>query len=281
MKKWLRLIVLGGVLYMCSACTSSDDLRRATWLWDATLLSDEQRVISFLTDQKFNTIFIQIDETVPQKTYATFIQAARAEHIDVYALGGAPTWGSDQTAPAAFFDWLTRYHQSHEESFTGIHVDVEPYLHPQWSEQQADVLLQFQRFLVDAQTHAATLGLPLEADLPFWFDSVTYDNEFGQGNVAQWAIELLDGVTLMAYRNEAAAIIAITEQEMAFAKDAQKEITIGVETMRSDEGDFVSFYGQSAVQIEAALRDVTSHYKNAPLKGIAVHHYSSIYKLNH
>lgn len=276
MKKWLLLIIIGGMLVMCTACSSSEQLRRATWLWDATLLKDEQRIISFLTTHQFNTVFVQIDDAVAKDVYATFIRAANEKQIDVYALGGAPTWGSNQSEADAFFNWLTHYNASYDISFTGIHVDVEPYLHPQWHEKQPLIIEQFQQFLTAAKQQATALGLPLEADLPFWFDTVLYDNAFGQGNLAQWVINTIDGVTLMAYRNNAEQIISITEPEIAFAADANKKVTIGIETMQSEEGDFVSFYGQSYTEINNALQHIITHYEHSAFEGVALHHYETI-----
>lgn len=277
MKKRFILLLIGGVLCMFTACSAQKELRQATWLWDATLLYEPKDIVSFLTAHHLNTVFVQIDDAVDADVYATFVRLATKADIAVYALDGAPTWATNSKKPDAFFKWLTHYERTYEDApFTGIHVDVEPYLHPQWATDEAYVIEQFQHFLTTAKKQADALSLPLEADLPFWFDEVSFNNAYGTGNVAQWAIERLDGITLMAYRDDANTIIDITKQEMAFANQAGTPLTIGVETMQSDEGDFVSFYGRSVDYIQQQLEMVTKHYEQDAFRGIAVHHYTTI-----
>lgn len=259
---------------------STKDLRKATWLWDATLLQDAEDIVSFLTTHRFNTVFVQIDEHVPQAIYAEFVQHANEQHIAVYALDGSPDWVTDDKLFHDYFQWLRDYtkHYAHAP-FQGIHLDVEPYLHPNWHDDTALVVEQFQAMIVQAQQQAAALNLPIEADLPFWFDEVAYSNAFGEGNVAQWVIEQLDGVTIMAYRNNADDVIDITKHELQFAKEAKKPLTIAIETMASDEGDFVSFYGQDETYVNEQLRDISKAVRGRNFAGFAIHHYSSFKEL--
>lgn len=264
---------------MLLSCSTSD-LRKATWLWDATLLERPEEVITFLTEQQFNTVFVQIDPHVELAEYAHFIERATAQHIAVYALDGSPAWVTDDELFYDYFQWLRDYMNRYADApFQGIHLDVEPYLHPNWHDDTALVVEQFQTMVVRAQQQAASLNLPIEVDLPFWFDEVAYKNEFGEGNVAQWVIEQLDGVTIMAYRNNAEDIIDITKHELQFAQKAKKPLTIAIETMASDEGDFVSFYGQDETYVNEQLRAISKAVRGRSFAGFAIHHYSSFKQL--
>ncbi len=123
---------------------------------------------------------------------------------------------------------------------------------------------------------SAQLNLPLEADMPFWFDEISYKNTYGSGLLAEWVIKNTDGVTLMAYRDSAPMIIDIVKNEIAMAEKYGKNVVVGVETGVTDEGSIITFAEEGEAYMNLQLAEVAAHYSHhVAYEGIAVHHVGS------
>ncbi len=254
---------------------------RATWLWNPWMfVKDEAATLAFLENKNVNKVYVQIDRDIPKNTYRSFVTQAHSRGIAVFALDGAPSW----VAPKGFtnqnqlMNWLGNYQTGSVEQarFDGIHLDVEPYLYSGWNSNRAATVKSYQSLLQRAATSAAQLNLPLEADMPFWFDEITYKNTFGKGLLAEWVIANTDGVTLMAYRDSAQMIIEIVKNEIAMAERYGKHIVVGVETGTTDEGSVITFAEEGEVYMNQQLDKVASHYSSSSAyEGTAIHHVGS------
>lgn len=212
--------------------------------------------------------------------YSSFISKAKAAGIDVYALDGAPDWAAPKgyLSQDRFMSWVSGYQAQAAENtkFAGVHLDVEPYLYSGWKSNQAATIKSFQSLLKRAGTSTAKMGLPLEADIPFWFDEITYKNSYGKGLLAEWIIANTAGVTIMAYRDSAPMIIDIVKNEMDMARRLGKSVVVGVETDRTDEGSIITFAEEGEAFMKQELAAVAAHYAGNPAyKGNAVHHVGS------
>lgn len=284
MKKWMMMGLVAIMFWTGTNTTQALDLQattRATWLWDASsLLDDPQGTLDFLMHKNINKVYVQIDRSLDVAVYAQFIESATTAGIQVYALDGAPAWVAPKghESLSLLVDWLTRFQQQHtsSEQFSGIHLDVEPYLYSGWRKNQAVTIERYQALLLQAKQSAHAMQLSIEADLPFWFDEVPYNNRYGKGNLAEWAIIHTDSVTLMAYRDSATAITEIVKTEITYGSIYKKPIVIGVETMKSDEGNYLSFHEEGEAYMNMQLQMVALFY--APFEGyggLAVHHIGS------
>lgn len=268
-------IILGGVIMYTTFQLPNTTF--STWLWDASTLQQSDEIITFLHTQKAQKIYVQIDPNIPPTHYAQFIKHAHEHHIDVLALDGAPTWGDREKRSDVlqYIQYVADFNTMYTKTaFDGLHVDIEPYLHPHWHTRQASVIEDFQQTMTLLKEHATRLHLPLEADIPFWFDEVRYATSFGEGILAEWLIQEMDAITIMAYRNTADAIVNITQQELRLGAFYNKPITIAVETMPSDEGSSVSFSMMSAAEFSQQIQKLQRLLHNEKaFAGIAVHHY--------
>ena len=254
---------------------------RATWLWNPWMfVEDEAAVLAFLETKDVNKVYVQIDRDIPKNTYRSFVTQAHARGIAVFALDGAPSW----VAPKGFtnqnqlMNWLGNYQNGSlaQARFDGIHLDVEPYLYSGWNSNRAATVKSYQSLLQRAATSSAQLNLPLEADMPFWFDEIPYKNTFGKGLLAEWVIANTDGVTLMAYRDSAPMIIEIVKNEITMAERYGKKIVVGVETGTTDEGSIITFAEEGEAYMNQQLDKVENHYSSSPAyEGAAIHHVGS------
>lgn len=272
-------IIIGSMGLNASASTGAKD--RATWLWNPWMIvNDESGTLSFLQIKQVNKVYLQIDRDIPLKVYRSFISKASANGIRIYALDGAPDWVSPKgyTSQNQLMNWVGNYQSTstNAQKFSGIHLDVEPYLYSGWTTNQADTIKSYQALLTKAKTSAASMKLPLESDIPFWFDTITYKNTYGKGMLAEWVITNTNSVTVMAYRDSSSAIIDLVKTEIGLAAKHGKSLVIGVETGQSSEGNNLTFFEEGETYMNGQLGAVKSYYAaTSGFNGVAIHHVGS------
>lgn len=254
---------------------------RATWLWNPWMfVQDEAGTLAFLESKNVNKVYVQIDRDIPKAEYRSFVEQATARGMEIYALDGAPAWAAPKgdRYQDQLMAWLTDYQKNAAAAaqFSGVHLDVEPYLYSGWNKKRAATIKSYQTLIQKAQASTATLALPLEVDMPFWFDEITYKNTFGSGLLAEWIIANTNSVTIMAYRDSAPMIIDIVKNEMAMAQKHGTGIVVGVETGVTAEGSIITFAEEGEAYMNEELEKVAAHYTGSPsYKGIAIHHVGS------
>ncbi len=258
---------------------------KATWIWDARIITEQsEEIIAFAKQNEINLIYLHIEPTtIRPQDYRTFIQAASRASIRVEALGGDPNWAyvANRESISELISWVKAYNRSAkaEEQFRGIHVDIEPYLLPEWKKDQDAVVKQWMKNVVYlvAETKKDS-DLRVGADLPFWIDSVHVPGE--SEKVSNWMVERLDSITLMAYRNHANGpngIVDIVHKIVADANALKSDsVVVGVNILESDEGDNVSFHQDGTAEMENQLAILEDELANNPaFAGSAIHDYES------
>lgn len=281
MKKIVVLFVIL-LLFIGGSPAMAQTPDRATWLWNPWMFYDSpESTLAFLQQKKVSTVFVQIDSDIPRANYHAFLTGAHKVNIKVFALDGAPNWGEKSGAKSKnkFKNWIANYQTTAPATakFDGIHVDIEPYGLPEWETKRATTVRGFQNVITELATFSKTHKLQFEADIPFWFDEITYKNPaYGKGNLAEWTIKNTDGVALMSYRDTAQAIIDISSKEMAWGNTYGKKVRVGVETMESKDYPFISFHEEGEQAMEHALVDVNNTFSgHSSFAGISVHHVGS------
>ena len=300
-KKELRFILLMSCLVLClsTACSTRVDAVgsvepvdsyatihgkldrpvRGTWVWDTTQIrNNAQDILSFAKANNINTIYLQMNRDIKIPEYKNFIRLARAQNIAVDIMDGRSAWGLTESREqiASFMDWIEAYQAQAlaNEKFAGIHLDIEPHVHPQWKINQASVITQWQgnvNYIID---RAARMKMPVAADLPFWLDN--YKIPGSTMAVSSWMIRKFDSITIMAYRDTAAAIYNVAKDELIDAASVGKKISIAVETKQSKEGDFITFYEEGDAYMEEQLKLVEKMASaHTSFNGFSVHEYSS------
>jgi hypothetical protein len=268
--------------------SSIENRTYATWLWHTDkIVTEQNEVLTFLKSQKVNLLYLQINRDIPISNYQKFIKKARFIGVQVQALDGAPDWViPTNNKPQAFIDWLSHYQKvsAKSERFSGIHLDVEPYLLDEWKNDYQLTVYRYQDLLVKTRAEAKKMRLPIHADVPFWFDEQFFSNKrYGTSRLSEWVIRVTDGISIMAYRNSSKGqngILALTASEINFAKKVNKKVVISVETHELSELDYLSFYHLTEQDMRNTLTEVyTSYQKLKSFGGFAIHHYESWKKL--
>ena len=252
----------------------------ATWMWNTyAIWRDKDKTLDYLTQNGVNLVYLQVDEEIPVEVYRTFIKEAGSRGIEIHALGGKPYWvlPDRQGELYKFIYWVKAYNNSSRsaERFSGIHLDVEPYVLPEWSTDQDTIIGYwmdtFSGFVDEVKTDSF---LTTGADFPVWLDwFLVPDGKGSTTTLTDWFYGRLDQIALMAYIDNAQGVIKAVEKELHQA--AGKPVIIGMETMNNNEAN-TSFYAKGRSQLMSELNTVVQTLSGHPsYGGYAIHEYDS------
>ncbi|ARJ38583.1 hypothetical protein SporoP8_06715 [Sporosarcina ureae] len=272
------LLILSNFIWLKPMLTMRIDQPKATWLWHTSqILSQSDALIEFSKKKNVSTLYLQVNADIPNDAYQRFIRKASEQNIEVHALDGAPYWATDQESVQSFFQWVEMYQSVSEnnEQFAGIHLDIEPYILPTWDSNLQETIKSYQQNIQFAASKSTRLGLHFGIDIPFWFDSIYYSNSMGEGVLSEWLIDQSDSINVMAYRNKAGGsngMISLAQSEMDYASARGKQARVAIETSKSSEGDYLSFFGKNNAYMEKQLKEVEQSFSHAEaFRGIAIH----------
>ncbi len=250
---------------------------RTTWLWHTQLIqTSPTELIDFSESQGIDIIYLQISTKVQQASYKSFIRQAGEKGIEVHALNGAPDWALSTSKPKldAYLKWINDYQLSAapDEKLKGIHVDIEPYLIPEWKTDWTSLVGQWQENIDYLVEQAKAADLPLSAALPFWLDNDNYKVPGSEQTLSSWMISRFQSVTLMSYRDNAKAIYDTAKNELAEGEMLNKTVFTGVETKPSSEGNFITFFEEGSGVLDEQMLELEALASVHPsFGGIAVH----------
>lgn len=188
---------------------------RAAWLWvHEASPPDAAAVAAFLARERVHEAFVSVPGAGPSDHTRACVAALRDRGIRVSALGGDPSWVDGDGA----LRWME--HAVGSLAFDGVHLDIEPWGAPDWPGNEGRMLAGLERAVREVAAHT---GLPVEVDLAPWL-AHTHPQAFTR--IASAA----DAVTLMAYRDRAEDILAVSEAARELLRDAHRPYRIGVET---------------------------------------------------
>lgn len=256
------------------------ELHSGTWIWDArTIITDREDILDFSERQGVNHLYVYVDrsEAAP-KDYALFIKEASKRRMKVEALAGDPTWGWKRNREhlQEFIEWVASYNTNvqQEERFSGIHLDIEPYLLPEWG---TDPYL-VEEWLSNMEFAAAFAGkygeLNVSVDVPFWIHEIDVPG-YEDFHAGAWMLKRFDTVVLMDYRDTAAGDDGIVANALEMVKAASamnQSIIVAVETAPSGEDPKTTFFEEGNRKMEQELASARSRLRSFQgFRGTAVH----------
>lgn len=251
-----------------TSTTSSPAGPRATWVWGRPSTST---LVSFATGQGVRDLFVSVPWRVTsQPTEMTWLRDLRARAtaagIRLHALGSETSWVDDH---ASALTWQREALST--GLFDGVHLDVEPWLHADWSGDRTALL---RRYLGLLATLAGDTTARVEADISFWLDQHVVDGQ----RVDEAVLARVDAVTVMTYRDTVSgedSITALGEAALAAADRAGKPARLAVEThhLGTDPvAEKQTFAGATRAVLTSAMAAVDAAVRHHPsYAGIAVH----------
>ncbi len=234
------LVVLVGFIYFNS---SEESMMYSTWIWDTSLITDD---ISEFNDNNIDNVYLYIDTSVSIESLYNKVKILVDNDIDVEFLFGDPNYIlPNQTLELdKIYDYIESFNNEYiDYQVKTVHVDVEPYILNDWESKQDLRVLQFQDYinLVKEKFN----GYLLNIDVPFWYDEIIYDNEYGNGDLFKYLTNIVDGITIMAYNDSYTFIIDVTAYELSLFDNIEIAVEYGdieeINTTFYDEGKTIMF----------------------------------------
>ncbi|WP_026800937.1 hypothetical protein [Pontibacillus halophilus] len=255
---------------------------RGTYVWHPELVRTEpDQIIQFAKEQGLNHLYTQMDVSQPYDVYTYFVSEATKAGIEVHAMGGGPKWALKEKKYriTRLTDYVKNYNEqaAADEKFAGVHLDIEPYVLPEWDEDKEAVLRSWMTNLEHfVQEVEEANNLESSVDLAMWFD-----DEPTPGNpdtpFNEWVINQVDHTSIMAFRDFAeghGGIIDMAQNEIDHADNLGKEITISVEMKQNETSDHITFFDEGKAEMESQLAIVNDYFKEfESYEGYSVHAY--------
>ncbi|WP_156911751.1 hypothetical protein [Salibacterium aidingense] len=281
-KGLILLCVLAALFTALGIFMGQKNQVKATWIWDLENLEENQEeAVSFLNNQGVNLVYLHIDlKNFNSDTFQSFIKRASDKNIEVYALGGDPNWAltKNQESLDTFVSTVKDYNRKAEveEKFQGIHVDIEPYLLPEWKSDRENVVTQWINNLEHLKNQVKPGSeLTISGDVPFWINQVKIPGK--NKYVGDWMISTLDSITVMAYRDHTDGengIKGIVSPLVEQAANRSKSVVIAVNVIETDEGSHTTFHDNSLSYMKHELNSLDNRFSGHPgYGGVAVHDY--------
>lgn len=195
---------------------------RSAWLWtEASAPASPAELASFAVANGTRDVWVSVPWGGPTRRTAALVHALTAVGARVACLGGDPVWAMDAASAAS---WTRRALAS--GLFSGVHLDIEPWVLPSWP---ADAPLLLDGLTRAVRAVAGAAGpLPVDVDLPGWLARTDPDR-------FRRVVDAAAGVVVMAYRDRAAAILADGEAAVAVVRGSGRRFRIGVDAVPSLE----------------------------------------------
>ncbi|MFQ3544066.1 hypothetical protein Q7A53_08260 [Halobacillus rhizosphaerae] len=262
------------------ADTQTNKKKRGTYIWHAdTLVSEQDQIIAFAKENNLNMLYTRLDLTQPFSAYQDFVEKASKAGIEVHAMGGHPTWALEEGRPhlEKLINYVKDYnnHSSDAQQFTGIHLDVEPYVNPSWTSDEQEILRTWMDNITMFVEETKNANLESSMDLAMWFDDTPTpgkpDTPFNK-----WVISKVDHTSVMAFRDYAegsGGIVDMTKNEVKYADELNKELYISVE-MKDVSNKVITFHdnGKQAMRKQLSLADEDLGQHNS-YQGHIIHSY--------
>jgi hypothetical protein len=256
-----------------------------TWIWNASVLEKKQQdILHFASQNHITHLYVWVNPgNAKKETYQKFIEAAGSSHIKVEALAGDPSWATlkAQKNIKQFLNWVKDYNQSvnPQSRFSGVHLDIEPYLLPDWKTNQQELVKEWMSNIdIISKTMKGSLsGLTSTADLPFWV--YTLKTPDSKENLSAWIMKKFDHISIMAYRDKGVGPNSIYELSNPIIQEAgelNKSVIIDVQINPVNESSNTTFNKKGPVEMTRELDKVQDRfYNSSAFLGFAVHDYSA------
>ncbi|MFE5320536.1 hypothetical protein ACFQ88_17650 [Paenibacillus sp. NPDC056579] len=253
---------------------------KAVWLWDTTKISTNtgrNEIIQFARKKQITLIYLQVISSVPKNAYRAFIRSSASSGIQIHALDGAPDWilPNQLIRISSLVNWVKTYNNSVtvNEQFAGIQVDIEPYLLPEWYQDQETAITNWLEALTLLAQGTQDTTLIISSALPFWVDQIIVPAT--QSTFIESVFQLMNNVTLMSYRDQAQTVVDISDNKLVLADSLGKRVFVALETNPTSEGLYLTFYDDGQAIMDNHMAEIDHLLSIHPsYAGIAVHDYN-------
>lgn len=225
------------------------------WVWtpvDQMTASEIQQTINEVAANNFTAIYLTIDDYLTTKNSSAyeqslenFINLANQKGVVVDAEAGWRNWaeaGNTSNAPQ-IMSFVAAFNAAHTGKFRGVQYDIEPYLLPQYQNDQSGILTDYVNLVETLVDQDKNDKLPLTIIVPDfytatqqWTPTITVDGitAYTYDHIVRLLNELSGSrIIVMAYRNTPSGSngsIALSTPEIQGADNSNVTVLVAQET---------------------------------------------------
>ena len=272
------------------------------WIWQREYVTDPwERILmlDFCRSHGIGSIFVQVhfDRTeqgdyvlADRSAWNELLLMASALGIRVEALDGAGSMAfavnHDDTIARlkAVLDFNVS--QPARARFSGIHYDIEPYTTDRWrSGEHREIAVELLEILSELRRIVSETdpSLTFANDIPFWYDG---DEQFiiefngSKKYLNEHIQDISDFIGIMSYRTKMTgenSTSEITSGELTYGAKIGRPVYLSIETVELPDTPQITFYGQSAVDVASAIRELSDALKyDSSFGGVFIHEYQTL-----
>jgi hypothetical protein len=256
----------------------------SSWCWESEFVQDErvrQADLAFAKAHAIDSMYIQLSSDYEEATQfeglATLARSGQNQGLSLRWVEGRPEWAlpENHAQALAAIDHAGQINlqlmAAGRTPIQAIVYDVEPWVLPEWEESPAALIAGYLAMVERLHDAAARAGLALWVALPFWFETEVANNAPDEPSV----LERVDGVLVMAYRDNAEDIERAARPMVEHAQALHVPVIVGVET-KCVSPSFISFCGSTGRTLGEALSGLRTRFeRDRAVLGFAVHELSS------
>lgn len=241
---------------------------RQMWVWHFTATHD---LVNLSRDLHVTRLLIWVAPGFSRnpellRELSILKRRSHALGINLDALSGDPSWVDD---PRIVRRWAEEVRGT--ALFERLHLDIEPHGRKDWNQHRT----RLSSGLLAALREAGRSGLPVDADIPYWYDRVRLP---GGSTLDVEVMRRVDSVTIMAYRNRAPEVLRVAASELASAAAVGTPAWIAVNAGPTG-GDpaYTSYRGRPAASLRRDLRRLGKACRSREAcSGLALHDSESL-----
>jgi len=260
---------------------------RSLWLWklDPVRKKAARRELYYFCERVgVRNIYLYFSSLSEKKEFgyfekvSQFLKEVHRKGLKVEALTGNPSW-SLAVNHKECLNWLEPFLKYNNgkpknEQFDGVHLDVEPYLTKDWSENRPEVTSQYLSLL----SQCRKLIDRYQSDFSFGVAIPVFFNQYE--DLMKGILENVDYIALMDYSDSVKSIVKGAEYHLRLAEKMKKKVVIGLETQdlikmhQGKSGD--TFFDDGWEQMENVLSEAKKEFDKSPaFLGYGMHCYYS------
>lgn len=206
----------------------------SAWVWRSSELVENPARLSGFLDQArqhgITTLYVQWHADLSQ--FDALLREANTRDIAVKLVAGEPSDVLDPRPLLRVADSINAYNAAHALRFTGLQLDVEPYLLPEYRKDKSATLARYVELL--KKIRAATVNrYEFSVAIPFWFA----DQSLNGKDLMSAVMPEIDRIAVMGYRTRLDEQLDIDNNALCHGELYGKPVDLGLEVTKLPRED--------------------------------------------
>ena len=275
------IMSMGGLLLLMACQGPPNPVPAAAWSYrDPAAAPARAERLVFAAQNRVEKLYLGIAELLPggEEPLAAFLKEAHDRNLRVSLVLGQQGWLSAEGRAAALAHvkevqaFARAQRRAGRPGPAALHLDVEPQAVARWAEDWVKLSHAYLD-LLEAVKAELRGELPLEVDIPVWWDRRQLERRGRLRPLCAWVMAVADETVLMDYRNDLGEILDGVEGNLRIAEHLGRRVVVGLAAHRPEDPDDrgTSFASKGGKALRQAMAEVDHELAGRPgYGGLAV-----------